>query len=101
MKKVGFKIEDMKNLYESSRNTKQKGRNDRLEKNRGGVSYYLFDNEIAFYNPENKTIALSDCGWMTITTKDRLNGLGANITQKKFVWYTGDKLWDGTKIIPI
>lgn len=33
------------------------------------------------------------CGWMTLTTKDRLNEFGhLNIFQKKFIWYTGDKV---------
>jgi hypothetical protein len=45
---------------------------------------------------ENGQIILSDCGWQTVTTKERLNGLldilcaGAGIYQKKFCWY----LWN-------
>jgi hypothetical protein len=44
----------------------------------------LFDNAIAYkYNDPNKTLSITNCGWFTYTTKDRLNGLeGVSICQK-------------------
>ncbi len=44
---------------------------------------------------------LSDCGWQTVTTKERLNGILAYlkqplIYQRDFVWYQGDDVWPGT-----
>ena len=87
-KGVAFSLEDMKTLWKSKSIGKSHGKNDRIEKNRGGISYYLFGNEIAHYNPEKKTLKLDDCGFQTATTKDRLNGLGAGITQVAGIWYT-------------
>jgi hypothetical protein len=104
-KGVAFSLADMKALWKSSKVRVSRGRNDRIEKNKGGVTYYLFGNEIAHYNPMNGTLTLSDAGWETTTTKDRLNGLGANILQKDFTWYTSSQgkrvLWPGTKIIKV
>lgn len=44
-------------------------------------------------------IFISNAGWFTNTTKERLNGLGYHlgfsIRQDNFNWYIGDKQWDG------
>ena len=41
-----------------------------------GHSLYLHGNRIAWFVDETrKMIYLSDCGWDTVTTRDRLNGL--------------------------
>jgi hypothetical protein len=50
----------------------------------------LYGNKIAWIRLD--VLTLSDCGWQTATTKDRLNailsGLGLGyIFQKDFVWY--------------
>lgn len=62
----------------------------------------LFDNEIAYlYNDPKDTLSITNAGWETNTTKDRLNGLrGVNIHQSKGVWYLNDKQWNG-KLIDI
>ena len=54
-------------------------------------------NAIAYkYNDPNKTIAITNCGWESTTTKERLNGLpNVTIYQRKKVWYLKDKEWDG------
>lgn len=60
-------------------------------------------NSIAYkYNDPNKTIAITNCGWESVTTKERLNGVislsGLNIKpiyQKNFIWYLDGKNWDG------
>jgi hypothetical protein len=90
MGSVGFELSDMIAFWKSPRIIKKSGKNDRLEKNRGGVTYYLFDQEIAHYDPDKKTIRLTDAGWRTHTTKDRLNkllGRIGGITQKQHQWY--------------
>lgn len=54
-------------------------------------------NEIAYrYNDPKKTLSITNCGYFTNTTKERLNGLnGVSIVQKNFVWYLNGKEWDG------
>jgi hypothetical protein len=60
-------------------------------------------NSIAYkYNDPKKTIAITNCGWETNTTKERLNGVislsGLNIGQiyqKNFIWYLDGKEWNG------
>jgi hypothetical protein len=61
----------------------------------------LHNNPIAYlYNDPQKTLSITAAGWLTNTTKERLNGIGANIHQKNFVWYLDGKEWDG-KLIDI
>jgi hypothetical protein len=57
----------------------------------------LHNNEIAYkYNDPKKTISITNCGWATNTTKERLNGIpNVNIYQKNFEWYLNDKKWNG------
>ena len=57
-------------------------------------------NEIAYkYNDNKKTLSITNCGWFTNTTKERLNGLpDVNIQQKNFIWYLNGKEWDGNLI---
>ena len=62
----------------------------------------LFNNKIAYlYNDPEKTLSITDCGYFTNTTKERLNGLpNVNIKQIKGGWYLNGKEWDG-KLIDI
>ncbi len=40
--------------------------------------------------------SISNCGWFTPTTKERLNGLdGVTIYQRKGKWYLNGKEWGG------
>lgn len=60
-------------------------------------------NAIAYkYNDPNKTISITNCGWESNTTKERLNGIidlsGLNIGkiyQKNWQWYLNGKEWNG------
>ena len=66
--------------------------NTRVEKG----NMYLFGNLIAKRNSEG--IFISDCGYQTVTTKERLNGILdtlflERIYAKKFVWYRNDTLF--------
>ena len=60
----------------------------------------LFGNEIAYrYNDPENTLSITNCGWETMTTKERLNGIpNVSITQRKKVWYLNGKEWDGELI---
>jgi hypothetical protein len=41
-------------------------------------------------------LSITNCGWQSNTTKERLNGLpNVSIHQKNFQWYLNDELWNG------
>lgn len=62
-----------------------------------GSALYLFDNKIVEWRGDE--LWITNCGWQTNTTKDRLNGIGAlagfGIYQKKKKWYLNGEEWDG------
>lgn len=64
------------------------------------VFMYLHGNNIAHKDAKGN-LEITNCGWFSNTTKERLNGLpGVNIYQKDFEWYLNGEKWDGewTKI---
>lgn len=60
----------------------------------------LFGNAIAYqYNDPEKTLSITNCGYKTATTKERLNGIpNVSISQRKGEWYLNDVEWDGELI---
>ena len=60
----------------------------------------LHGNKIAYmYNDPERTLSITNCGWETTTTKERLNAIpGVSIFQKNWQWYLNDKQWDGELI---
>jgi hypothetical protein len=60
----------------------------------------LFNNEIAYrYNDPERTLSVTNCGWKTATTKERLNGIHAvRIHQRKGEWYLNGEKWNGELI---
>ena len=59
----------------------------------------LHNNCIATYDYQEDILSISNCGWFTPTTKERLNALpNVDIRQKNFVWYLNGKEWNGQKI---
>jgi hypothetical protein len=59
-----------------------------------GVSLFLFNNKIAYWHGDK--LRISNAGWPTATTKDRLNCLpGVSILSKKGDWYLNGKPWGG------
>jgi len=60
----------------------------------------LHGNAIAYrHNDPKRTLYITNCGWESNTTKERLNALeGVNIRQKNFIWYLNGKEWDGSII---
>lgn len=61
---------------------------------------WLHDNAIAYrYNDPERTLSITNCGWFSNTTKERLNAIpNVNIYQKKGVWYLNGNEWDGNLI---
>lgn len=77
--------------FENNQNYK----NSNTEVNSFG--YFLHGNRIAYKDGDK--VYISNCGWQSNTTKERLNGLrGVKITQKDFVWYLNGKEWNGQYI---
>ena len=67
---------------------------------REGTIYYLklHGNKIAA-KLEDGRMWISNAGWDTPTTKERLNGLpGVNIIQRNWNWILNGMPWDGTPI---
>jgi hypothetical protein len=65
----------------------------------------LFNNEIAYrYNDPQKTLSITNAGWNSRTTRERLNGIGSRanfgIYQRKNKWFLNATEWDG-KLIDI
>ena len=63
------------------------------------VKLQYHNNTIAIKNRLTNKISITNCGWFTNTTKERLNALkGVNIVQRNFVWYLNGKEWSGELI---
>ena len=59
-----------------------------------GAEMYLHGNLIAYSSPKGTFI--SNGGWSSNTTKERLNGLtGVHIQQRDYVWYLNGEAWNG------
>jgi len=59
----------------------------------------LHGNEIAYLHSPDQTLEITNAGWPTPTTKERLNGLkSVHIVQRKGKWYLNGKEWDGKLI---
>lgn len=59
---------------------------------------FLHGNAIAVYNSMHG-LYITNAGWATNTTKERLNAVnGVSIQQKKGIWYLNGKEWDGKPI---
>tara|TARA_R110001606_G_scaffold265802_1_gene414790 strand:- start:173 stop:478 length:306 start_codon:yes stop_codon:yes gene_type:complete len=60
----------------------------------------LHGNSIAYqYNNPERTLSITNCGWQSNTTKERLNALNdVDIYQKKGIWYLNGAEWDGNLI---
>ena len=62
------------------------------------VQLRLHGNIIAQQNSGG--LVISTCGWNTVTTRERLNGLpGVHVTQRNFELFLNGKPWDGQATI--
>jgi len=71
-----------------------------MEVSREGTVYYLklHNNKIAARLDDGR-MWISNAGWKSNTTKERLNGLpGVNIYQRNWEWFLNNQLWDGNPI---
>jgi hypothetical protein len=62
-----------------------------------GTSVWLFGNKII----ERRAVGIwiTNAGWQSNTTKERLNGLtNVHIVQRNFQWYLNGRAWDGSWI---
>jgi len=61
-----------------------------------GISYlFLHGNMIAKRSADGR-LEITNAGWQTNTTKERLNGLpNVSINQKNSRWYLNGEEWDG------
>ena len=118
---AGFNILDMKAFANGKKEVVNRGgktdfggvtkpfARDQLVKDKyGNVYYKLWGNTIATYNPSTKTLNVSDAGFTSPLTKDRLNavlGRHGNITQENGRWYFHNsktkkiESWSGGKLI--
>lgn len=67
---------------------------------REGTIWYLklHGNKIAAIEADGK-MWVSNAGWASNTTKERLNGLpGVRVNQKDWQWYLNGAAWDGSPI---
>lgn len=59
-----------------------------------GKTLWLYDNAIAEWR--GNSLWITNAGWDTKTTKERLNALpNVNIVQRNFQWYLNGKAWNG------
>jgi len=61
-----------------------------------GKELLLFGSTIAEWR--NNEIWITSADWKTVTTRDRLQILGANLKQRQGIWYLNDMEWDGNWI---
>lgn len=59
-----------------------------------GEHLKLFGNVIAEWRVDDK-IWITNAGWKTATTRDRIQLLGARLKQKQGIWYLNDEEWNG------
>jgi len=69
--------------------------NTKVRELKGKFYLKLFNNIIAILHADG-TLQITNAGWESKTTKERLNSLpNVSIQQKNFKWYLNGELWDG------
>ena len=67
------------------------------------IELRLHNNVIAMYKmgrfvPDDGRVEISTCGWNTVTTRERLNGLpGVHVAQRNFELFLNGEPWDGQR----
>jgi len=76
--------------------------NQKLAKSSGntrsnGTELFLHGNKIADWRADG--LWITDAGWNSTTTKDRLNGIpGVKVCQSNYKWFLNGQEWDGNWI---
>ena len=79
--------------------SKTHGSNTRTFFDKENKITYLFLHENLIAKKESGKLFITNAGWQSNTTKERLNAInGVSIYQKNWVWYLNDKAWDGNLI---
>ena len=90
--------------FESGRSFKSGNTQVRVIPQNGGGSLVLLElhgNAIARHESWNGRTFITNAGWETRTTKERLNGLrDVSISQMNWDWYLNGEAWDGQWIDP-
>jgi len=61
----------------------------------GAVTLFLHGNAIA--RRDSNGLRVSNGGWSSNTTKERLNGIpGVSVAQRNFEWFLNGRPWDGS-----
>lgn len=61
------------------------------------VKMYLHDNLIAYRHLAVKQFVITNKGWFSNVTKERLSALpNVNLYQREWRWYLNGEQWDGT-----
>lgn len=82
------------NAFMNGKNFKKQNMEVRNTENM--IRLYLHGNMIAWYHKGHTSFYISNCGWKSNTTKERLNSLPkVYIQQKQGVWYLNGETWDG------
>ena len=88
---------ETRNAFLNSKNFKKQ--NMQVEVSKFNTFLKLFNNIIAIKDNETNKIKITNCGWFSNTTKERLNSLpNVLIQQKNFKWYLNGQQWDGNLI---
>jgi hypothetical protein len=70
--------------------------NMEVDQGYGQFRLKLHGNVIATID-ELGVLTVSNAGWATNTTKERLNGIpGVSVNQKNWTWYLNGQEWDGS-----
>lgn len=80
----------MKQVEKKMLDAVRNGRNFRsgntvVSNENGVICVYLFGNQIAEFRDGKRFFTLA--GWCTVTTRSRVNALGANVSQRNFAPY--------------
>lgn len=76
-----------------------KSGNTEVETTKNGLTFLILHGNTIAIKDENGKIQITNCGWFSNTTKERLNAIdGVNIYQKNWNWYLNGKIWDGNLI---
>lgn len=93
---------DSVNAFRNKRNFKRQNMSVQYLPNLDASKMYLHGNLIAIYKHNTGELAITNAGWCSVTTKERLNGIIDSMTygvkgiyQKDWQWYLNGNTWDG------
>ena len=74
----------------------KRGNTEVIHQEDGSSEMLLHGNLIAWITPHSQQLWISHSGFMTRTTKNRLNALpNVHIVQRNYMWYLNGEYWGG------